>query len=288
VYLTIRWSDLPAPDCQLLQVLFVHRTNVDAAALNTVTGYITGYVVYILTAFLPERKRKKPIKEIVMKKLAVLYSKSVYLLLLMCKNCCSTEAEWREIISNSDIDCFNDKFFEYIERFDISCNADTIFLHKENRTPLTWAEYIYEKSDDMYKQLDALFIEYHYYLENEDLQIINGLKNSKYLDVFTGKGYEMSILVHSAEDNYGYYDDFPATMFFTSSQRLTPIFATNEGVLNKQMLIEYVEILRQTHDYLVEYKKKSGLDIFHEDYAVEKLKEKNVGHLGQAIFRQIN
>lgn len=71
VYLTIRWSDLPAPDNRLFQTLFVHTEKVDSAALNTVTGYITGYVVYVLTVLLPDNMRKKPMKKIAMEELAV-------------------------------------------------------------------------------------------------------------------------------------------------------------------------------------------------------------------------
>ena len=62
VYLTIRWSDLPAPQIKILEILFVHiKRKVDAAALNTTTGYITGYVVYVLTVLIPDSKRKSQI-----------------------------------------------------------------------------------------------------------------------------------------------------------------------------------------------------------------------------------
>ena len=37
------------------------------------------------------------------------YHKSVYLLLLMCKNCCENESEWETVIKSKDIDCFNKK-----------------------------------------------------------------------------------------------------------------------------------------------------------------------------------
>lgn len=285
MYLTVRWSDLPAPDIKLLEWLFVHKNDVDGAALNTVTGYITGYIVYILTVVLPDSKRKKPIKKIVMERLAVLYQKSVYILLLMCKNSCANEAEWDKVIKSKDIDCFNDNFFSFIKRFDITSDADTIFLHKEDRSSLNWSEYLHEKYDGIYKELESLFIQYQYYLDDEDLKMINALRNSKYLDAFSGNGQQMSILVHSATDHYGYYDDFPIQMFYAQPTKMSPIFADNKGIENSEMLKEYVELLKETHDYLERYKKKFSLEILHEDYACSKLKEKNIGHLGTAIFK---
>lgn len=284
-YLTIRWSDLPAPQIKILEILFVHKKDVDAAALNTITGYITGYMVYVLTVLLPDSKRKKPIRALVIERLAVLYQKSVYVLLLMCKNCCENEGEWKKILKSTDLECFNEKFFSCIKRFDMTSNADTIFSHREDETPLKWYEYLHEKYDDTYKELETLFMQYQYYLSNEDLEVIYTLKNSEYLDAFSGKGQRMLNFVNSAEDQYGYYDDFPLQMFYAQPNKMSPIFADIEGVENSKMIKDYVEVLKETYKYLDKYKKKYGLEILHEDYACSKLKEKNIGHLGTAIFK---
>lgn len=286
LYLTIRWSDLPVPDINILEVLFVHKYKVDAAALNTVTGFITGYFVFILTVRIPDSNRKRPIRALVMEKLAVLYHKSVYLLLLMCKNCCENESEWETVITSKDIECFNDKFFYYIKRFDITSNADTILLHRGDRSPLSWSEYLYEKYDDMYKELESLFVQYQYYLDNNDLAMINMLRNSKYLDAFAGKGQQTSFLVYDDKNEYGYYDNFPISMFYTQTNKMSPIFEDNKDGENSKMLQEYVENLKELHDHLNEYKKKFGLNILHEDWACSKLKREKIGHLGTAIFKK--
>ena len=97
------------------------------------------------------------------------------------------------------------------KRFDITSNADTILLHRGDRSPLSWSEYLYEKYDDMYKELESLFVQYQYYLDNNDLAMINMLRNSKYLDAFTGKGQHTSFLVYDDKNQYGYYDNFPIT-----------------------------------------------------------------------------
>lgn len=287
-YLTIRWSDLPSPNNKFVEIVFVHKNKVDSVALNTVTGYITGYIVFVLTVFIPDIKKKRPVRELVMRKLTVIHSKSIYILLLMCKNCCVDEKEWFEVIREKDIESFNGKFIEIIKRFDISSEADTVFLHKEDMSPLKWYEYLCEKYKEMYKELDSIFLQYQYYLNKEDIEIINMLRNSKYFDFFTGKGEQLSSLIHSEKDNYGYFEEISVEMLYAQQNKMSPIFSDNNNIENCGMLKDYIMVLKKTHDYLREYKRKYGLDIFHEDYASSKLKEKYVGHLGTAIFKVDN
>lgn len=47
--------------------------------------------------------------------------------------------------------------FFYNEKFDITAKADTIYLHKENRTPLNWSEYLCGKYEEIYDDLDKIF-----------------------------------------------------------------------------------------------------------------------------------
>ncbi len=61
-------------------------------------------------------------------------------------------------IKSTDLECFNEKFFSCIKRFDMTSNADTIFSHREDETPLKWYEYLHEKYDDTYKELEELFM----------------------------------------------------------------------------------------------------------------------------------
>lgn len=117
-YLTLRWSDLPALDDRFIEMLFVHKGTIDSAMLNTITGYI----VYALTVLIPDIKRKRLVRKLAIKKIAVINSKSIYILPLVCKN----KTEWNKITRDSDIKCFDDKFLEVIKRFDITCKADTI------------------------------------------------------------------------------------------------------------------------------------------------------------------
>ena len=284
IYLTIRWSDWPTVNNIFFEYLFVHKGEVDSAALNTVTGYITGYVVYIFTVSIPDLKRKKPIRKLAMEKIAIIYNKSVYLLLLMCKNCCQNEIEWNKVIRKNDIECFNDDFFSIMKKFDITAKADTIYLHKENRTPLNWSEYLCGKYEEIYDDLDKIFLQYQYYLDNEDIEIINKLRYSKYLDAFSGKGTQLMNMAIDV-DGYGYYDNLPIQAFYSqTNNKLSPIFADNGKVKNSKMLVEYIIELKEVYLYLTRFKEKYGLDSFHEDFASSKLINNNIGHLGSSIF----
>ena len=284
-YFAIRWSDIPIPsifNCKIIDLLFVHKNVVDPSMLNVVTGYMTGYWVYLFTILIPEVKQNRPVKDIVLNRLSVLYQNSVYLLLLMCKNCC-TEEEWRDVHSNttSDIECLNDKFFDKMEKFDIRSNADTIFLHKESQLPVRWYEYLEMKYEMLYKELDELFLQYHIYLDDETINRIIVIKNSKYIDTFLGKGYAFTTLIHTKKDDIGYYDNFPISMSFSQDTKLSPFFAD----ININLLRDHVNDLKELYYFLIEYKKKHDLEILHEDYAISKLKENEAGHYNTSVFK---
>lgn len=183
-YLTIRWSDLPVINIKIFEKIFVHTKEVDAAVLNVVTGYITGYIVYLITVFLPTIKRNKPVKKIVMERITIINQEAIYLLLLIYKNCC-TEIEWEQVYAQQkkDTACFNDLFFERMKKFDVTADADTILLHSENRTPLKWYEYLEYRYDKIYQELDELFLHYHMYLDDETIDIITEIKDCRFFDM---------------------------------------------------------------------------------------------------------
>ena len=177
LYLSIKWSEIPlfkVLDYKIINQILCHKKAVDASMLNIATGYITGYFVYLLTVFIPQQKRKKPVEKEVISKLSSFYKDSVYLLLLMCKNCC-TEEEWKEVHNGvkSDIECFNDKFYRQIKKLDINSDADTAFLHKDTKNRMKWYEYLEMKCQNFYEILNELFLQYHTYLDDKIINKIS-------------------------------------------------------------------------------------------------------------------
>ena len=171
-----------------------------------------------------------------------------------------------------------------MKKFDITVKADTIYLHKENRTPLNWSEYLCGKYEEIYDDLDKIFLQYQYYLDNDDIEIINKLRYSKYLDAFSGKGTQLMNMAIDV-DGYWYYDNLPIQAFYSqTNNKLSPIFADNGKVKNSKMLVEYIIELKEVYLYLTRFKEKYGLESFHEDFANSKLINNNIGHLGSSIF----
>lgn len=61
--LIIKWSSVPfiteALDCRI----FSKPENIDEVLLGIVTGYSTGYVIYVLTVLLPDYIQRSPMKK---------------------------------------------------------------------------------------------------------------------------------------------------------------------------------------------------------------------------------
>ena len=273
LFLTIRWSTIPVINNVICEKIFIYKGNIDSAALNIVTGYITGYFVYALTVIIPDLKRKTPIRKEVVRRLTKIYYNNIYLLLLMCKNCCKTENEWGKVIRDKDIDCLGEDFLNIMRKFDITSVADSVYKYEKKQTRLSWVEYLNNKYKEIYRDLDDTFLEYQYYLENEEITIINKFRYSEYFDNFTGKGFRLTKIV-TGFDKYLYYEDLPIIFYYTGENKLSPIFE------NTNMLKAYIEELKSIHTFLIGFNKKYKLKNFHEDFAISKLKEKNFGHLG--------
>ena len=289
LYLSIKWSEIPlfkVLDYKIINQILCHKKAVDASMLNIATGYITGYFVYLLTVFIPQQKRKKPVEKEVISKLSSFYKDSVYLLLLMCKNCC-TEEEWKEVHNGvkSDIECFNDKFYRQIKKLDINSDADTAFLHKVTKNRMKWYEYLEMKCQNFYEILNELFLQYHTYLDDKIINKIIKAKNSNFIDLFVGNGNSLKFCIQSSEDHVWYYENLPIGMFILSDKPYK-LFGDNQNVQNVQninILVDYIDNLGEIHTLLLEYKNKYKLDTLREDYSISKLRGNEVGHYNTAV-----
>ena len=65
---------------------------------------------------------------------------------------------------------------------DINSDADTIFLHKDKKNRMKWHEYLEMKCQNFYENLESLFLQYHTYLDDEIINEIIKVKNSKFID----------------------------------------------------------------------------------------------------------
>lgn len=279
IYLSVRWSDYPLVlNGKLMELLFVHSGIVDSAVLNLVTGYFTGYLVYIFTVVIPTWQRQKVVRKYACRKLISLYNDSIFLLLLMAKSA-STEKEWENIISNQkDLECFGNEFYKVMGKFDIQAPAETLLKLKDNvNIPIPWYNYLEYRYERIYNELDDIFLKYHMYLDEELLKAITEWKLGAYFDMFLGKGNN-SELFYTGDDGIEYKENIPVTLYCQQKDiRVAPIFGKNEYVDNADRIRDYVENLGIIYEYC---KRSVQGNLVKEDYTLNTFKKHNIGHIG--------
>lgn len=227
---------------KIIEILFVHGENVDSVVLNLTLGYITGYIIYVLSVMLPQEFRNIPATKETLNQLILIYYQSIYLLLLMYKSECTIE-EWENISEKErDIDCLNDEFIEKMNTFDIQALAYTLFK-KKNGESLNWLEYLTVQYENIYKKMNDLFVQYNSYLDDELVELLMQCKNSRYLDMFLGNNSSYS-QQYMGTNNMIYYETLPLNMLYESNPNLSPIFHEN------LILKEYIVELEMLHKFL--------------------------------------
>lgn len=222
------WTLLPVPK------LFIQPQNPDSVVLSLSTGYVSGYIVYFLTVVLQSLIRNPPMKKEAAERLAVIYRKSILLMLLMCKNACTMEC-WNTIIKESDLECFNDNYYSAMKRFDIKGEAESVYLNKTTMQPIEWQQYLSIEFAKMQMQLDKVFLQFHYYLSNDYLTLIDDIRNCKLFAIFTMDSSRTYSYVIGA-DGYKYYDAYNLEEPF-SKPLSAPLF-TGENIKNLKEFLE--------------------------------------------------
>ncbi len=279
LFFSIRWSDYPVINLPFdIEDCFIKNETIDSSMLSLMTGYATGYIVFILTTWLPTIIRNRPMQKMAVQRLSVIYRKSIYLLLLMCKNTCTSEV-WKKVIRSEDFACFNANYFDQMCIFDIKAEADTMLCDKEKNERITWNKYIEYVCNNIYKELDDVFLQYHLYLSNDIVDIITRLKLCHFMETFTGNNISSVLLSHDMK-GYAYYDTFPIALFYLQEGEQSAVFSKNGDVDGSKILSEFIEILKDLYKILKKYPK--GISV-EKDYAISKLKQEMTGHYATAI-----
>lgn len=280
IFLSIRWSSLKCiSDLKFIEFVFVSNHETDSTMLNIVTGYVTGYLVYYFTTRRPNKNRREPIREWTNQTLMSIYNKSVYLLLIICK-CTATEKDWKQVVKETDLECFNNMFYEILKTFDLKKEAYTLLIDKETRSALTWGEYLYHEYEGMQNQIKDIYLQYGIYLDNDLEKIIHEIEQCNYMENFMGRAINTSRELTGFEDGKVYFDECPIYLLYTKESNMAPIFGNNGSIVdNARALIDYVELLHQLYDYLkIRINDKSSA----ADCSIEKINKDNVGTFCQA------
>lgn len=257
IYLTIRWSDYSVIDiCIFNNSIFVPNEKVDAAMLNLVTGYFTGYLVYILTTVIPSMIRDNFVMKQVSESLFSFYSKSIYILLLMAKSA-ATDMEWEKVIqSSTDLECFNDNYYSIMKKFDVTSPAETMLtkIEKNNeKRVLAWYEYLELQFNTLYNEVDDIFLRYHVNMDEDTVKYLYAIKKSSIFDMFLGKGISSSMF-YTDFDGIEYQESLPFSMYCAQAkEKVAPIFSVNHGIDGTVNLKEFVALLTTLKKIIEEY-----------------------------------
>lgn len=269
-------------DSKVLEFILTPKYFVDDILISLVTGFCSGYIIYILTVKIPEYRYKKPMIDEAMDKFSIVYMKNLYVLLLLCKNTAKDEKTWKKIVGIKDIDCFNDCYFNTMSHFSIMVEADTCYYNQNKKdgtiSKLSWNDYLSRYYQGVYEDLEYIMMHYHVYLDNDQKKLINDLLNSNYIGLFVGRGFVNLIELTSNECNKVFYEQASLSAVYNQGGEFNNAFS---GV-NNDLLKSYVSILKSCGEYFEKNKIKYSLHNYNDTYALDKLNNSKVGTFGSA------
>lgn len=284
IYLSVKWSDIPVINmCLFNNSFWIHEGEVDVAFLNLVTGYFTGYLVYLFTVVIPTAYRNQVVMKEASIQLCSVYNKSIYLLFLMAKSA-ADETMWKRIISNSnDLDCFNDCFYHAMSRFDVTCEAETMLKHpdEDKKSTLKWYEYLEYQFNCIYKEIDDTVLRYQSSMPENLMECLYEIKTCSLMELILGKGINTS-MIYKDMDGREYIESIPFSLYCKqASQKVTPIFSVNREIDGAEPLREFVSTMKKMYAILNKYVKDGRLkqNRILEEFAIHK-----IGRVGTSIL----
>ena len=182
--------------------------------LNLVTGYITGYMVYLFTVVIPTLYRNRVIMKEASMQLCNVYSKSIYLLLLMSMSA-SDESMWKKIMSHSkDLDCFDETYYQAMRRFDVTGEAETMLkkLDDEKNVYLKWYEYLEYQFEAIYKEIDDTVLRYQGSMPENLMECLYAIKTCSLVELILGKGINTKMFYTDMEGKE-YIENIPFSLY---------------------------------------------------------------------------
>lgn len=284
IYLSIRLSDLPVIDNKIIESIFVHTGNVDAALLNVITGYFSGYIVYIFTVIIPSWRRKEVAMMQASHRLLAVYNGFIYTMLLLAKSA-ATEQEWKDILRHdTDRASFDDTYFNIIRQFDITSQSESLFKHSDingNTKYLLWYEYLEIKFEHWYGELDEVFNQYGIYMEDELFECVYKIKTNSLFELILGKGSDMEWM-WKGKDGIDYCECVPLSKILDQGIKRPPIFGVNKNVDGSKGVKECIWLFFELFEHINKFVVKTDDKRNEKDHNLKKFKNYNIGHVGTA------
>lgn len=273
IYLVIKWSDVPVIDLFIFNnSFFVQNKPVDSMLMGIVTGYFTGYIVYLFTVVIPTKRKIAIVMEQVSNRLIAVCNEFVYVMLLMAKSA-SDKIVWEKIYNKQkDWDCFDDDYYRVMRKFDVNAPAETIYMKRDTNDEIrkiTWFEYLDFKIGTWYKELNDIILLYQTYIPNKMLECVYRIKTSNLFSMVTGT--ELGLLsYYTDEDGTNYYDHIPLSKFCEQSPgKCSHIFGKENETDNMDILRTCIEDLDKLYNHVIKYIDDERMK---PDYCIRKIK----------------
>lgn len=286
IFLIVRWSDYPVIESVLFNnKIFIHNEEVDSTVVSVVTGYFSGYLVYILTVVIPDKLRKRVFTRLIIDKLISIYNDYTYIMLLMGKNT-ANEKEWSNILKkNTDIEVFNENYYKMMEKFDVMSEADTMLMKLDEnggRIALRWYEYLKYKVERWESSIADVMLRYHIYMEDGIVQCLTEIQQSALFELILGNGVKYGKYYESK--GIYYYENLPISMFYEQCKEKDKL---SNNIFSKYGGCDGSLILKACNDEFFKLyailKKYVNNERIKSDANLRRFKEnENLGHLGSA------
>lgn len=201
----VRWSDLPlVVNVFPLSLIFLREPDetVDSAILSVLSGYATGYMVFIATAYLPSSIRNKPMRAIAYKEMQLFVYESNYLLLSMCK---AVNDNAESLSSSYSTDCYvlsSEKVIRDISSLNLLSDSEFPLTNAETpRDTLTWLDLVTMQFEQMYCDIEKTMLLYHLYLPNRDIRLLEDILSNHLLGIVVGKDCDVQIEATGKDGN---------------------------------------------------------------------------------------
>lgn len=211
------------------------------------------------------------------------YSKSIYLLLLMSMSA-SDESMWKKIMSHSkDLDCFDETYYQAMRRFDVTGEAETMLkkLDDEKNVYLKWYEYLEYQFEAIYKEIDDTVLRYQGSMPENLMECLYAIKTCSLVELILGKGINTKMFYTDMEGKE-YIENIPFSLYCNqATQKVTPIFSVNEGIDGADTLRDYISYMNRLYVILTKYLKDGRL---RSDGTLKIFEEHKIGSVGSSVL----
>ena len=242
-------------------------------------SYICGYVVFLLTSYFPERKRKSFYTNIAILETKAVYYRALLSLFQMYKNVC-TEKQWKSecVTALDDQSCFTGNFYTRMQRFDVTAFAESVKINEKTGKPFRWIDQMTFEANHIHQMLSETLQTCGNNLSADFITTIDNLRKCFYIEYLSGNFTNINQKQRDKE-GYIYFDYLPVESYYNQKSAVQfSGFFQGENIENLRM---YIRALIDLQCVINRYSKQK----ITKKFCISKLSEEKTGHFETAIMK---